>query len=256
MKVKFCLPIFFLFFVYFGQTTFAQQSYQQAPIERLNFKLSYGWFTVGKAEMTVREYLSRCMQEGCYKVQFNGWTAGLLGVFSRVDDEWGAILGKKSFVPIYSYRNLEEGNYRLDEKVYFDYDSMDIRVEHYDRDKKLISTNKYMMEVNPIFDMISSFMYVRYLDYEKINEGDTLFIDAFFDKETYNYQIVYFGKHEIRSKIGKFLCHKLIPILPENEIFKGTTPVTIWISTDERRIPVLIKASMFLGTTYCEIIKD
>ncbi len=222
--------------------------------EELRFKLNYGWFTIGRAFMTTASFYPKRESQDCYQIDIVGKTAGLIGVFSKVNDKWGAIIRRDDFVPYYSYRNLKEGNYRKNEKVYFEYDLNRIRVEDYDVNGKKPRPTKYFnIKQGNVYDIIGGFMYIRNLDYRSFNKGDTLTMDAYYDQEFYDFEIVFQGVEMIRTKMGRINCYKLVPVMPDNKLFRGKNAVTFWISADVNRLPLKIEASMFFGTAYCEL---
>ncbi|MCX8489897.1 MAG: DUF3108 domain-containing protein, partial [Cyclobacteriaceae bacterium] len=64
----------------------------------------------------------------------------------------------------------------------------------------------------------------------------------------------YFGKEVVKTDLGKILCHKLIPIMPDNTLFRGENSVTAWISADRNQIPVKVDAKMFVGHAGTEMV--
>lgn len=222
--------------------------------EQLEFKLGYGWFTIGRAQVKTAPQYQKVDGNDCFKIDITGKTAGLVGAFSKVNDRWGGVVRKEDFRPYYSYRDLEEGNYRKDEKVYFDYDSMKITVEDYDvKADKPRPTTYYDIEEDSVFDLIGGLLYTRSLDYERMKKGDTVTMDAYFDKVFYDFDIVYQGKESVKTKVGKINCYKLVPVMPDNKIFRGENAVTFWVSADPNRLPLKVEAAMFFGTAYCEL---
>ena len=222
--------------------------------ETLEFKLSYGWFTVGRASMRTLDQYEVIDGTNHIKLEIQGKTAGFLGAFSKVDDRWGATLREDNFLPIYSYRFLREGSYKKDERVYFERDSMMIRVEEYDVKKKHHRAPKYFeFKQDTLLDMLGGLMWARSIDYKKLNKGDTLALDAFFDKEFFDFKVVYDGVENIKTKVGRINCFKLVPVMPDTKLFRGENSVTLWISADANRLPLMAKAAMFFGTGYCEL---
>jgi hypothetical protein len=223
--------------------------------ELLEFRLSYGWFTLGKAEMKTADNFEKRNGKECIKVDITGKTAGLLGAFSKVDDKWGAVVDRNTFLPYYSYRDLQEGNYRLDEKVYFDYDSMRVRADYFDVKNNVPKPSKHFdIEKEYTLDMIGGLMLTRSLDYRGMAKGDTIKVDAFFDKEFYDFSLLYMGIENVKTKVGKINCHKIVPVMPDNKLFNGENSVTLWISADANRLPLKVEADMFFGTAYCELV--
>ncbi|SNS76660.1 Protein of unknown function [Ekhidna lutea] len=222
--------------------------------EELQFKLSYGWFTIGRGTFQVsNKYIERDGRE-CIEINVAGKTAGLAGVFSKVDDKWGAVIDKNTFRPYYSYRDLSEGDYELEEEVFFDYDSMNIRFEQTSpTEPRPRPTRFYELEKDNVFDMMGGLMYARSLDYRNMKKGDTIQLDAFFDKKFYDFEMVYHGIEMVNTKVGEINCHKVVPIMEKNSVFVGKDAVTFWVSADANRLPLRVSANMKFGTAYCEL---
>ena len=241
-------------FILFGLLTQAQPIMKTKPVSKgeiLEFKLSYGWFTIGRGTFQVLDKPVYRDGKECIEIAVEGSTAGLAGVFSKVNDKWGAILDKESFRPYYSYRDISEGDYELLEKVYFDYDSMKIKFEQYAEEERPV---KYFdIEKDGVFDMMGGLMYARSIDYRKLQKGDTVSLDAFFDKKFYDFKMVYHGIEMTKTKVGHIYCHKVVPIMEKNRVFDGQNAVTFWVSADANRLPLKVSADMNFGTAYCEL---
>ncbi len=222
--------------------------------EELQFKLSYGWFTVGRGSFKISdEYVLRDGKE-CIEINVHGKTAGLAGVFNKVNDRWGAIIDKDTFLPYYSYRDLSEGDNDLDEKSYFDYDSMEVRVESSSiSDPESNETKYFDLDGTSYFDMMGGLMYARSIDYNGLSKGDTIRLNAFFDEEFYDFKMIYHGVERTKTKVGKIYCHKIVPIMEENSVFKGEDAVKFWISADTNRLPLKVTAKMNFGKASCEL---
>ncbi|MEQ9468119.1 MAG: DUF3108 domain-containing protein [Ekhidna sp.] len=237
--------------------SFGQPMVKSKPVstgEELQFRLSYGWFTIGRGTFKISDDYVMLDGKECLEINVEGGTAGLAGVFSRVDDRWGAIIDKDTFLPYYSYRDLSEGDYELDEKVYFDYDEMKIRFEQSTpSENKPRPTRYFDIEKSNMFDMMGGLMYARSIDYRSLKKGDTIRMDAFFDKKFYDFEMIYGGIEMIKTKVGEIYCHRVVPILEKNSVFDGHDAVTFWVSADGNRLPLKVKANMNFGTAYCEL---
>ncbi|MCP4456823.1 MAG: DUF3108 domain-containing protein [Cytophagales bacterium] len=219
--------------------------------EKLEFKLSYGWFTVGRASWTTDKNHHVYGGEECYKLQVKANSTGFLGSFAKVDDEWGEYMRTDDFMPMMAYRDLEEGKYTLDEQTYFDYDAKNIR---YERIRKGIEKPIEHIGMDKArLGMLGGFMQMRSVDYRKYESGDRIKIDAFFEGENYEMEIIYKGIVELKSKVGRLRAYKIIPVLPENRLFPGEFPIAAWFSADRNRLPLRVDAKMSFGTTYVEL---
>lgn len=218
--------------------------------EQLEFKLSYGWFTVGKAVWSTDKNFQTMSGEKCYKFKVTAKSAGFLGSFAQVDDEWGEYM-RPDFIPMMAYRDLEEGKYILDERSYFDYTNRKIKTEVIRKGNKkpdaIVDMDKDRLA------MLGGFMQMRCIDFAKYKVGDRIKIEAFFEGEPYELEVIYKGKEELKSKVGRIQSYKLTPILPENRLFPGKEPITVWISADRNRLPLRADANMYFGTAYVEL---
>ena len=70
----------------------------------------------------------------------------------------------------------------------------------------------------------------------------------------FSYQMNFFIKEEIDSKIGRFNSIVLSPLIPEkNKLFKEEDAVKFWITDDEKKIPLMLEAKMNFGNFVIEI---
>ncbi len=218
--------------------------------ERLEFKLSYGWFTVGRAVWATDKNYQMMSGEKCFKFKVTARSAGLAGIFATVEDEWGEYM-RPDFIPLMAYRDLSEGKYVLDEKSYFDYTKREIRTEKI-RKGNVKPTEYYSMDKDRLA-MLGGFMQMRCIDYSKYKPGDRIRIEAFFEGEPYELDVIYKGKEMLKSKVGHLQTYKLVPLMPENKLFPGKEPITIWISADKNRLPLRADANMYFGSAYVEL---
>ncbi|MEM9895965.1 MAG: DUF3108 domain-containing protein [Bacteroidota bacterium] len=250
MKASFLI---FLSFFSSAQVSLLDHTPVQAG-EVLEYRLAYGWFSLGRATMVTAEKKDDRYQRDSYKIDIAGKTGGLLGAFASVNDVWGGVFDKEDFKPYYSYRDVQEGDYILDEKVYFDYDQKKIILKQvFGKDKVIRPTRYFDIEKDETYDLMAGIAFTRSIDYKKLNPGDTIRMDTYFDKEFYNFEMVYEGIKSIRTKVGRLNAYKIVPIMPDNKLFRGRNPISIWFSADSNRLPLKVEADMFFGSAYCEL---
>ncbi len=223
------------------------------PGEYMEFKMSYGWFTVGRASWYTNHSIQNYKGEQCYKFRVRARSAGFAGVFARVEDEWGAYVRTRDLMPMMNYRDLKEGKYILDERTYFDYGNQKIRMERIKRNQP--EPTQYFDMNGERFGMLGGFMQMRQIDYNQYKSGDLIKINAFFEGELFNMDVIYKGVETITSKVGQLRAHKIVPIMPENKIFPGKYPITAWLSADKNQLPLRVDADMFFGSAYIELVK-
>lgn len=221
--------------------------------EQLEFKLSYGWFTVGKASLRIDDQYHSFQDNSCYKVDIKGETSGLLGVFTHVDDRWGAYVRKESLLPVHAYRDIEEGKYVRKERTYFDHAKGQVEVQRYDPRKEDRKPKRQYDIPAHVNDLMSSYLQLRNRDFSKYAKGDTITIDTFYEDELYHFKMLFDGIHTLESKVGTLQAYKIYFLVPPSEIFPNEEGIIAYISADANQLPLRIEAEMFFGTGYCEL---
>ena len=222
--------------------------------EKLYYKMNYSIFTVGKAEVRIYPVEYTISQTDCYKIDIYGQTAGAAKLVSRVNDNFGAYINKDNLLPLKSWRILEEGKYRLKEYSDFDQEKGEVNVKKINNETgKMEEPKIYEFNEPYMLDLISGFAYLRTIDFSNINNGDTLTFNGFLEDTFYKLKVLYMGKEEIKTKLGKIQAHKLVPIMPDNKLFAGENSITAWIATDASKVPLKVEARMFIGKAGVEI---
>lgn len=222
--------------------------------EKLEFKLTYGIFTVGKAQMKVYNSPYRINSRDCFRVDVKGKTSGAVDWVAKVDDTWGAYIDTADLKPHMTYRRIREGKYRKDEVVKFDHNTRMIEVKVMDKKTGEFKEPDYFQSpTDRIFDMIGGYIYLRSIDFSKLRAGDIIRMDAFFEDTVYDFQVRYLGTEPVKTKMGWTDAIKLQPIMPDNKIFNGKNSITAWFSADKSHIPLLVEANMFIGTAGVEL---
>ncbi|MDN5210696.1 DUF3108 domain-containing protein [Fulvivirgaceae bacterium BMA12] len=223
--------------------------------ELLNFHVTFGIFSVGEAKMEIKDKTFNINGKKCYRVDVHGKTTGLVSWVAKVNDVWGAYVDTVAMTPQISYRKIRENNYKKDEIVKFDHNTNMIEYKVVDKKTGKFKDPLYYKAPENVRDMVGGYMYLRTMDLESFQIGDTITVDAFFEDTFYDFQIMYSGKETVKTKIGKIRCHKLVPVMPDNKLFDGENSITVWFSADQNKIPVRIEASMFIGKAGVEIEK-
>lgn len=220
--------------------------------EHLEFRLSYGWFTVGKASVEIDDRFHRYKNENCYKVDIKGETAGLLGVFTQVNDTWGAYI-TPDLKPLHSYRNIKEGGYYRVERNDFDYKDGEVRVVKYDPRKETRKPARTYEINQDVKDLLSSYLYLRNVNFSRYSPGDTIALNTFYDEEFYNFKLLFDGVEKVKTRVGEITAYKTYLLMPPNDVFPEEKGIVAWISADANHLPLKIEAEMFFGKAACEL---
>jgi len=222
--------------------------------EHLEYKVNFGIFTVGKADMMIYPEYYKINNRDCYKVDVNGRTTGVVNWLADVNDNWGAYVDTEALVPHISWRNIQEGKYIKKEVVNFDHSKDQVEAKVVNNKTGEFKEPKYYDAPNNVRDLIGGFLFVRSIDYSNLAEGEEVGMHAFFEDTVYNFQVRYLGKEVVKTKAGKFKAVKLQPLMPNNEVFNGRHSISLWLSDDKNKIPLKAEASMFIGNARVELV--
>ena len=246
-----CLPLFSVFPQSIVELDVVTGTNRFNHGEILEFDLGYGWFTLGKADLRISDGLELYNQVPCHRVEIKGRTSGILGVVTKVDDSWGGIVDAQTGLPLMAYADINEGKYQRKEEISYDYEKEEIRIDMIK--KHTARPTKFYPLEDGLYDMVSGYLKMRNIDYSSLSVGDTVVFRTFYDETYYDFGVLYEGIEEIKTEVGKLNAHRIVPIIPENDIFTGTNPIVGWISADRNQLPLRIEANMWVGHAYVEL---
>lgn len=214
--------------------------------EFLKFRINYGLLNAGFATLKIDAYSKD--QEKLYHVKGKGWTTGMTDFFFPVDDDYQTYFSQGSLRPSHFIRKIDEGGYTKDKEIYFDFDKHQARViDHKHNSEKLFFIQ------NDIQDMLSALYYFRRMDLGKLEIDDIISINMFYDNAMKKIKLKFIGRAIVRTKVGKVNTLVFSPLVEIGRIFKDQEGVKLWISDDENKIPVKIKASLMVGSLKAEL---
>lgn len=176
-------------------------------------------------------------------------SAKWVSVFYTVEDRVESIFLKSSDVIGHTMKyllNLREGKHRKNKEVIFDYKNLKaIYIDYIDKERK-------EFEIPPaIFDPLSSFYYVRTLNLEV---GKSVYVTVFDSKKVWNVEVQVLRKEKIEVPAGTFNTIVVKPLLKSEGIFFRKGDVYIWLTDDERRIPVMLKSKIKIGSVNASLV--
>jgi Protein of unknown function (DUF3108) len=215
--------------------------------EEVEYRVHYGFITAGEAVMRVDRNFQSYKGRPCFKMEIQGRSTGAFDKVLKIRDTWGCNFDSAYYVPQKSWRYIEEGNYKRREEVVFNQKAKEASL--YTNDEK----PKELKLPGIVYDMVGGYYFLRLLDYDNMEVGQIITLNAMLEDKLYNFKIRYRGKERIRTKMGKMNAIYLAPIMPPNQLFEGENSIQFYISDDANRIPVKIRAELFVGAVELDI---
>lgn len=230
------------------QTSFAQKNSAFQDGEWFKFEMSYsGFLKAGNATLEVNDSIFN--GKPVYHVVGKGWTSGLISWFFKVKDHYESYFDKSSGAPYKFIRQIDEGGHTKDVEIDFD---------HLNK-KALVKNNKHntletYATAESVQDMVSAFYYLRNnYNTDNIKEGDMVSLNMFFDEENYKFRLKFLGRETLKTRFGKVNTLMFRPYVMAGRVFKEQESLTLWVSADENKIPLKIKADLAVGSLRADL---
>lgn len=230
---------------FFIATSTFSQAFEDG--EKLKFRLSYSSFlTAGYATMDVKKATKN--NKAAFHIVGKGKTTGMISWFFKVKDRYDTYFYKNSSLPYYFKRKINEGGYTKDKEILFDQNNNNALVIN--NEKK---TKKNYTTPGNVQDLLSALYFMRNQDITGFTKGKEIVLKLFMDEETINMKLRFLGRETIKTKFGKIKAAKFRPIVQAGRVFKEKESVTVWVSDDENKIPLRIKASLSVGSLRADL---
>jgi len=222
--------------------------------EELTFKIRYGFIRAGTAKMKVFTKIYDNNRK-VYHLQTIAKSASAFNWIYEVNDTVNSYVDYNYFYPVHFEKKLREGGYRVDLLTdYFPNDSLaKIDFIRYNSDMKVKKHQSFEMTVpSYVQDILSSFYYIRIQDLEV---GNTIFLSNHEKKKVYDLKVIVHPREIVEVEAGTFLCVVVEPVLKGVGLFKSEGGLKVWLTDDEKKIPVQMKTEVLVGSITTELIK-
>jgi len=213
--------------------------------ERLEFDVSYAGIPAGHAVQEVTQ------SGNDIHIVSTARSADWLKIFFKVDDRIESVLS--SGAPPYFlgtpsiYRErINEGRTHHHKEALFDRQKMEVLTRDF-----LGKTEKIHPITSQTYDTLSSFFYFRTIG---LQVGKSTFIEIFDCKRLWNTEVQVLRREEIEIPLGRFRTIVIRPIMQSEGIFARTGDLHIWLTDDERRIPVMMKSKVRIGSITATLV--
>ncbi|MEP0213250.1 MAG: DUF3108 domain-containing protein [Cellulophaga sp.] len=216
--------------------------------EWLRFRIHYGIFNASYATLQIKN--DKVNGIPVYHVIGKGRTTGLARVFFKVDDTYESYFDKNHGKPYKFVRKVSEGSYTLNLDIDFDHKKKKAVLNDHKKNRKL----DFKIEDN-IQDLISAFYYVRNnYNADELVKNETITLNLLYDDDgIFKFKLKYLGKETLKTKYGKVECHKFRPYVESGRVFKEQESLSLWVSNDENKIPIRIKADLAVGSLKADL---
>lgn len=206
--------------------------------EKLTYRLHYGFVDAGEAVLEVKNTSKTVQGRSLLHVVGTGRTLGSFNWVFKVKDRYESYIDQQGVFPWMFVRRVDEGGFIINQDYIFKQNEEKVKTQ----DKK-----EFKVPVG-IQDMLSSFYYARTIDFSKAKINQEYAMDMFIDDEIFPFKIKYMGIETIKTRKGKFECIKLRPLMMKGRVWESEESMTIWITNDQNKIPLVVKTDISVGS--------
>jgi Protein of unknown function (DUF3108) len=215
--------------------------------EWFKFRIHYGFINAGFATLEVQEAVKN--NKKVYRAIGKGYTVGMSRFFFKVDDTYESYFDKVTNKPYQFLRKIDEGGYTKNQEGFFNQATNKVLVKNYKN-----NTEKTFPVTENVQDIISTFYYLRnHPSIDKLKVGESVVVDMFFDDEIFKFKLKFIGREDIKTKFGTAPTMIFRPLVQSGRVFKEEESLMVWISDDENKIPLRIKANLMVGSIKADL---
>lgn len=213
--------------------------------ERLVFDVGFGFVTAGEAVMEIPDTVDYPAVGGrrrCFRIEFRVNSLPFFSMFYKVEDRYSTLMDVEGLFPWRFEQHIREGGYTRDFTA--DFDPVNLVAQ---TPEGTYAIPQY------VHDVVSAFYFTRTIDFTGFRPGQKVHLQNFYKDSTYQLDVKYKGKQTIEVDAGTFNCIIVEPLVKEGGLFKSEGSILVWLTDDERRIPVKVMSKIVIGSISAEL---
>jgi hypothetical protein len=107
-----------------------------------------------------------------------------------------------------------------------------------------------------LHDLLSASYYPRNISFSRLSKGSKISLPVILDTTIRQIYFKYLGIEQINTKNRKNVsCIKFVPLLVETSIFKEGEKMTVWLSNDQNKVPLMMESDLRIGKILVQLVK-
>lgn len=202
--------------------------------EKLEYQILWNGIHAGSSSLSIYR------ENGMFKIVSNAKSSDMISLFYEVNDNAVSVCQNDTFLPVNYRLKVKEGSTKKDKEVQFGLkDQKALYIDHKKNERKECEIPER------VFDPLASLYYLRTLPLEV---GKSVFVKVFDSKRVWDVEVQVLKKERVETWLGTFNAILVKPLMKSEGIFNRKGDMYIWLSDDEKRIPVLLKTEVAVGS--------
>lgn len=210
--------------------------------EKLKYRIHYGPFDAGHCEFSVADEPVEVNSRKSFHIKVTGRSAGMVDAMFKVRDEYESYVDEEAIIPWKCIKKVKEGGYTDSDFILFD-------------QKNGFATSKRgKVDIEEqTQDVVSAIYFARTTDMSKAEIGDVFPVNFYMDAENYQLRFKFVKRENIKTSMGTYKALVIKPQLLKGRVFKDDEALTLWVTDDENKIPLMVESDIFVGSVKAEI---
>jgi hypothetical protein len=200
--------------------------------ELFTYAIQYGLIYAGDATLEVRN-IAVLDSAKAYHIISTARTSSAFDHVFKVRDRHDSFVDYDNLFSLSFEKHLREGKFKRDEKVLFD-----------QRNHVAIYPDKRVSIAPNTQDFLSALYYARTLPLEV---GQAIAMANHTGGKNYPIYIKVLRRERIKVPAGEFDCLVVEPVLQTSSLFEHKGKLTIWVTDDTVKMPVLLRSKVVIG---------
>ncbi|WP_430825537.1 DUF3108 domain-containing protein [Carboxylicivirga sp. N1Y90] len=223
------------------------EAFQHGEVVNYHAYYNWGfiWLNAGHVSFTVDS--TRYEGKPAYQMKAHGATYKSYDKLYRVRDTFEVYTDTLFIEPFAFKRITNEGSKHASYLYRFDHEKRFISAKIQKEDEELKNLTFPWKACS--FDILTMVYKARNIDFSLYSPDEKIPISMVVDGEIHDIYIRYLGKEVIKNRDGRrFNCLKFSPLLVEGTIFESGEDMTVWVTDDQNRIPIIVEAKILIGS--------
>jgi Protein of unknown function (DUF3108) len=200
--------------------------------ELLTFSIQYGLIYAGEATLEIRN-IAELDSARAYHIISTARTSSAFDHVFKVRDRHDSLIDYDNLFSLSFEKHIREGKFKRDEKVAFD-----------QKRHLAIYPDKQVPIPPNTQDFLSALYYARTLPLEV---GEAVALANHTGGKNYPIYIKVLRRERVKVPAGEFDCLVVEPVLQTTSLFENKGKLTIWVTDDTVRMPVLLRSKVVIG---------
>ncbi len=223
--------------------------------EEVSYDVIYTWgflkIKAGKVCFQVQQTRQQQI-DSIYHLRSTGVSLPRYDWIFQVRDTFESWVYMPDFKPLRYRRSTHEGDYHVNNSLVFEPPYIVSRRQN-SHTPLQIDSIAYAADR---FDLQTAVYFVRQIDFANITPQDTLSLHIIIDGQPYTMSVQNLGVETITLIDKKYDCYHLVTNVIEGSIFKANQKINIWLSADNRHIPIKVEAPIIIGRVKAVLVED